>query len=235
MMLLSKYLRIGVITLLSIVTVGCATVDPSGAPTPSEEPEAAQSSAETGAQEGQEASQAGAPKSSLPMVEDPMKTDLPLELIKAYDVAKNFLAAKNTQGALAKLQQTQEAFPQESGPSYRIARIHLEAKEYDKALQAVEKSVFVNPKNYYAQNLKGVILRELGKFPEAKTAYMAALEAYPRHADSHLNLGILADIYMYDLPLALKHYEFYLELIQAENKKVNGWVIDLKRRIPQGG
>ncbi|TQV77078.1 tetratricopeptide repeat protein [Aliikangiella marina] len=227
---LNKTLKLNLLVIGTLITVGCASVDKQSLPEPIEADQE-QTDPTAVAQDG---GQPGQTVSSLPMVEDPMKVDLPLELIKAYDEAKSLFAAKNIEGAINKLKQTQQAFPQESGPSYRIARIYLQEKQYEKALEAVESSVFVNPKNYYAQNLKGVILREMGKFEEAKTAYLASLEAYPRHAQTHLNLGILADIYQYDLALALKHYQYYLELIQSEDKKVSGWVIDLKRRIPQG-
>ena len=169
---------------------------------------------------------------ALPMVADPMAGDLPLDLIKAYDQLKSMLAAKNKQQAIDYLQQLQARFPQQSGPSYRLARIYQEEGQFDAALSAIENCLSINPKNYYAQNLKGVILREQGQFIAAKETYIKALEIYPRHAQSHMNLAILADIYLYDLPLALQHYQYYLDLTKEEDGKINGWLIDLKRRLP---
>ena len=166
---------------------------------------------------------------------DPMKdTDVPLELIKAYDQVKGYLKDKNVDQAIQHLESIKANFPKHSGPSYRLARLYLQKKAYDTALDAVETAISINTSNYYAQNLKGVILREQGKFIEAKDAYAKAIDIYPDYAQAHLNLGILSDIYLYDLNTALQHYETYMLLTSNEDKTVEGWLIDLKRRMPQG-
>ena len=221
--------KIFIIGLFVLIASACSTLQPGKDDAEKIDP-AQESPIEGEAQPGTTVEKTGI--AALPQVADPMKVNLPLDLIKGYDQVVSLLASKNNEQAITKLTQLQVAFPKNSGPSYRLARIYLEQKEYDKSLTAIEKSLVVNGKNYYAQNLKGVILREKGEFDKAKQAYLSAVNTYPRHAESHLNLGILADIYMYDLPLALKHYQYYLELIGTEDRKVNGWVIDLKRRMP---
>lgn len=226
-MLLSKTIRIASLLISAFLLSACGSMQTgtSDAPQQVAEGETGEGAAKT------TDSATGLPQPNIP---DPMEVDLPLDLIKGYDQVKAMLAKKQTVQAMDKLKQLQTSHPKLSGPSYRLARLLLENKRYEESLKAVEASLSINKNNYYAHNLKGVVLREQGQFQKAKQAYMSAVGTYPAHAQSHLNLGILADIYLYDLPLALKHYQTYLSLIGSEDKKVTGWVLDLQRRIPSG-
>ena len=227
-MSLSKIIRVVCVLIGVVIVSACGTMQPD---TTGEAPQQTGTEQEATATETGQAQTADAALLNIP---DPMKVDLPLDLIKGYDQVKTLLLQKQKEQAISKLQQLQTAFPQQSGPSYRLARLYLEAKQYEKSLQAIESCLAINKNNYYAHNLKGIVLREQGQFQEAKQAYISAVETFPAHAQSHLNLGILADIYLYDLPLALKHYQTYLKLVTNEDKKVNGWVLDLQRRMPSG-
>ncbi|WP_444994258.1 tetratricopeptide repeat protein [Aliikangiella sp. IMCC44359] len=162
-------------------------------------------------------------------INDPMKREIPLELVKGYDEVVSALKSSQAK-AIAKLIQLNTKFPKQSGPSYRLAKIYYETKEYDKALSSLENCLKIEQNNYYALNLKGMVLREKGDFAKAKEAYLSSIKIYPNHPDTHINLGILADIYLYDLSLAQVHYQKYLDLLKDEDKKVAGWLIDLKRR-----
>lgn len=165
-------------------------------------------------------------------VADPMAAvDLPLTLIKGYDEVTSLLKSKQKEKAQQKLASLHTEHPTSSGPSYRLARLLLEQKQYQQALDWVNKSIAIKPQNYYAINLKGVLLRELGQFDQAKESYLKAIEVYPDFPKSHLNVGVLADLYLYDLVLALKHYQIYMVKNKVEDKKVAGWILDLKRRI----
>lgn len=126
-------------------------------------------------------------------------------------------------------------YPQLSGPDYQKARIYFSQGQLDKALDAVNLSLKNNSRNYYSLNLKGIILREQGKFLEAKAIYFKAIEVYPPYPNSHLNLGVLADIYLRDLPLALIQYREYMKLTGNIDKTVSNWIIELERRIKSGG
>jgi len=176
---------------------------------------------------------------------DPMKAViLPLSLIQGYDEVSNLILQKKTQQATVKLNQLQLQHPEFSGPSYRLARINQQQENSSGAMAAINIAIKINPKNYYALNLKGLLLRENVEFEGSKQAYLEAIKVYPSHSNSQLNLAILADIYLYDFELALKHYEKYKRLIlKTENcadcsakrqKKVTGWIADLKRRMPKG-
>ena len=167
---------------------------------------------------------------------DPMSdVQINSEIKQAYASIAKLSEQKKYQQALNLLQSIKKKYPQLSGPDYQVARIYINQNKYDKAVEAIDLSLNNNPRNYYSINLKGIILRELGRFAEAKAAYLQAIEIYPPYPNSHLNLGVLSDIYMRDLSLALIQYKQYQVLTQNKDKKVANWIIEIERRIKAGG
>jgi tetratricopeptide (TPR) repeat protein len=81
-----------------------------------------------------------------------------------------------------------------------------------------------------ALNEVGVAWRQLGRFDRARSAYERALAIDPAHATTHLNLGILLDLYQGDAAAALAHYDRFLALTQGGDAAVAKWVADLKNR-----
>lgn len=124
-----------------------------------------------------------------------------------------------------------EEYPGLSGPWLNLGLIKTQAKEWEYALEHFTKAITANPQNTYAHTSMGLALRELGRFEEAKAAYLKALEVDQKYAKAQLNMGILADLYLNDLPLALKHYKIYQVLQTKPDKAVSGWIKDLQRRI----
>ena len=111
-----------------------------------------------------------------------------------------------------------------------MARIYFNQKKFEQALLSVDQSLESNQRNYYTLNLKGVILREQGRFDEAKKVYLAAIDVYPPYPNSHLNLGVLSDIYLGELSQALYQYKIYRKL-NDKDKRVSNWILELERRI----
>lgn len=167
---------------------------------------------------------------------DPMAGKvIPLALVKGYSQVNQLVEQKAFNSALQLLQRLQLAHPEHSGPSYKLARLYFQQSAFDKALSAIKKSLAIDNENYHVHNLHAILLRSTGKFQQAKAAYLQALKIYPGYSKGHLNLAILADIYLYDLKLALNHYQQYQLLKGSEEGKVSGWIIDLKRRIAKEG
>ncbi|UCE89659.1 MAG: tetratricopeptide repeat protein, partial [Pseudomonadota bacterium] len=88
----------------------------------------------------------------------------------------------------------------------------------------------LNPDNAAAYNHLGIVHRQRGDFKKAQDAYRQALKIEPDYALAHRNLGILYDLYMGDLSRALKHYERYQALTGGDDRQVDKWIVDLKRR-----
>ena len=166
---------------------------------------------------------------------DPMANiQINAEIKKAYKNVSNFSKNKNYLDAIKLLDSIKLKYPQLSGPDYQKARIYFNQGQLDLALTSIGLSLKNNQRNYYSLNLKGIILREQGKFDLAKQAYSEAIKIYPPYPNSYLNLGVLADLYLRDLPLALAQYKNYMQLIGKDNKKVSNWIIEIERRIKAG-
>ncbi len=50
-------------------------------------------------------------------------------------------------------------------------------------------------------------------------------------ADTHLNLGILYDLYRGEKKAALQHFSRYQELQLSDDRVVAGWIADLERQL----
>ncbi len=135
--------------------------------------------------------------------------------------------------ALVMLQSLSSRFPQLSGPVVNQGIAYLKMEQYEDAEKVLKKAVKVNERNPYAHNNLGIALREQGKFKEAQEHYRTALELDPKYARAHFNLGVLAELYLQDLKLALKHFRRYQQLQNEPDENVANWISDLKRRVPE--
>lgn len=150
-------------------------------------------------------------------------------LQKEMDSAAELLMAGQKDKALAKYRLVQQAAPTHVSAWLNAALIKREQKQLDDALALIESSLQQQPNEARALTLKGVVLREQGKIAEAKAAYLAAVQADDNYAPAHRNLAVLADVYLDEPVLALRHMERYAALV-GDDKQVNGWVTELRRR-----
>lgn len=135
----------------------------------------------------------------------------------------------------------------------RLAGVHAnlgiaygKLAQYDEARAALETAVSLNSKSIDISNEMALAYRNTGDYDASRAIYQGILEKYPKNAQSHLNLGILCDIYINDIGCALKHYKEYeaLYAIVSEstdkksaslpqvdkNEKVVHWIADLEKR-----
>ena len=75
-----------------------------------------------------------------------------------------------------------------------------------------------------------MLLRRQGRFAEAQAAYERAISADPEYALAHYNLGVLNELYLQRIDLALLHFEYYQSLSGGE-AMVEKWIVDLRRRV----
>lgn len=176
----------------------------------------------------------GQPENSFQGVDPMGDIQINAEIKKAYQDVANLNKAKKYTVAINLLDSMQKKYPQLSGPNYQKARIYFNQGKLEQALEAVELSLKNNQRNYYSLNLKGIILKESGQFEQSKQVYLNAIKVYPPYPNSHLNLGVLADIYMRDLSLALIQYREYMRLVGNKDKTVANWILELERRIKAG-
>lgn len=109
--------------------------------------------------------------------------------------------------------------------------VYLEMHKPEAAEAAFRQTIANDPARLAAYNHLGTMLRQQGRFIEAEAFYRDALEVQPEHAATHLNLGILCDLYQSKLEHARMHYEAYQALQQEPDRKVAAWIADLNNRI----
>ncbi len=157
--------------------------------------------------------------------------EIPAAAQSLFDSAVAAQREQNWDQAEQQLKQLVEKYPQLSGPYLNLALLYAQTKRPQLAEAEFKRAITVNPGNFAAHNQYGVWLREQSRFTEAETIYLQVIEQAPDYADSHLNLGILYDLYMGKLPQALAEYQRYIELTGDEKGPVRAWVADLQRRL----
>jgi len=151
-------------------------------------------------------------------------------LLNDYQRALTLMKANQLDDAYTLFDEIQTKAPQLAGPSLNQALIQIQKQNYKEADTALQKAIAANGKNPFAYNLQGFVYRQLGQFNKSRAAYEQALSLSPNYAKAHFNLGVLADLYLQDLPLALQHYEAYQSTQSTPDTTVAKWVIDLQKR-----
>ncbi|MFO1374846.1 MAG: tetratricopeptide repeat protein [Agitococcus sp.] len=151
-------------------------------------------------------------------------------LLNDYQRAVTLMKANQLDDAYTLFEELQTKAPQLAGPALNQALIQIQKQNYKDADVLLQKAIAANDKNPFAYNLQGFVYRQLGQFSKSRAAYEQALSLSPNYAKAHFNLGVLADLYLQDLPLALKHYEAYQGTQTTPDTTVAKWVIDLQKR-----
>jgi len=158
------------------------------------------------------------------------KSELSTEVKQKYSYALQLMGAGNNDAALKMLNDVSELNNSLSGPFVNRGLIYLKLNDKTKAEKQFRDAIARNAGNVTALNQLGILLREKKDFAGARTNYEAALAINESHANAHLNLGILCDIYLQDKVCAMQHFETYLAL-KGEDEAVTNWVIDLKEQL----
>jgi len=160
---------------------------------------------------------------------------IPEAAAAAYTRAVDALRAENWLEAELELETLTQEHPEYPGPHVNLAIVYLHDQRRDDARAELERALEADPGHTAANTQLGVMLREDGKFDEAEAAYRRALETDPEHALAHYNLGVLLDLYLRRASEALPHYEAYQASLAQPNETVARWIIDLRRRVGNGG
>ncbi len=96
--------------------------------------------------------------------------------------------------------------------------------------RALLRTVELNPGRAEAYNQMGIFYRHVGRFADARAMYEKALNIDAGYQAAQINLGILYDLYLVNIPLALESYKKYQGLAPSEDKQVNLWIVDLENR-----
>ena len=179
------------------------------------------------------ATTAGADTSKDPEVVtqlDAGQKQLARNLQPEFERALAMMKENRQEEAYALFDAIQVQAPTLTGPVLNQALIRLAQKKPAEAVELLKKAQVANDKNPYVWNLSGFAEKQLGHFKAAREAYEKALALSPNYGKAHFNLAVLSDLYLPDLPNALKHYEAYQALQAQPDATVAKWIVDLQKR-----
>ncbi len=159
--------------------------------------------------------------------------DVPAQAQQEFAAVKAAIAEKQWAEAEGLLNLMIETYPNLSGLYVNLGIVLTQQEKREDAGKAFAFAVEVNPQNMSAYAPWGIMLREQGKFAEAEQVYVKALEVWPHHLESNINLGVLYDLYMGKFDLALQKYELAQKIKGGEDRRLKGWIADLKRRMAE--
>ena len=152
--------------------------------------------------------------------------------IPLYESAITLAKAGQDKQALEQFSLMTRQYPKVAIGYTNVGLLQLKSGNLELAAQAFKQAVILDPRDKIALNHHGVVQRRQGAFDKARQSYLQALKIDGNYAEAHLNLGILYDIYLQELPLALKHYQRFQSLTDNSDQMVAKWIVDLQRRIP---
>jgi lipoprotein NlpI len=147
-----------------------------------------------------------------------------------YEQAVASMAAGDQLDAQLRFQEFLLQFPEYPGAHVNLAIIYAQDGNDQAAEGSITDALIIDPEHPAALNQLGMLLRRQGKFSAAEAAYSRAINADPEYALPHYNLGVLNELYLQRIDLALLHFEYYQSLIGGD-EKVEKWIVDLKRRV----
>ena len=153
------------------------------------------------------------------------------DAMQRFNFSKTAMAQSSWEIAEEGLLTLVEDYPELSGPSLNLALVYRHAHDNRQAEHWFKQSIARNANNLLAYNQYGIFLREQGRFEQAEETYQQALSVSETDADTHLNLGILYDLYRGDKKAALQHFNRYQELQHSQDRVVAGWIADLERQL----
>jgi Flp pilus assembly protein TadD len=181
-----------------------------------------------------------APPSATPAAPEPSPAaaatapppEQPGKVVKAqFKQAIDFMQSGKDEEASALFTNITKLDPNLASPHTNLGILFYREGKLNKAEAAFKQALQLDAKDYVAANYLGMLYRSQGRFAAAETAYKQALSANPDYGYAHLNLAILYDLYLDDLPQALDHYLRYQQLGGAGDKRLKGWLADLRQRM----
>ncbi len=149
-----------------------------------------------------------------------------------FDRAVDAIDAGAYEEAVELLTAMAAEYPGNTAIQIDLAIAHRHLEDFEDAEAALRQALEGQPGNPVAWNELGITLRRLGRFEEARDAYQRALDDHPEFHHARLNLGVLCDLYLGDLPCALRAYRDYQEQVPNDDQ-VGIWIADLQNRSNQ--
>ena len=155
---------------------------------------------------------------------------IPARALTMFEQATAIMAAGDFLDAELRFKEFLLQYPTYPGAHVNLAIIHVNNGDDAAAAQSIDAALAIDPEYAPALNQKGMLLRRNGNFSEAEAAYLKAVTSNPDYALAHYNLGVLNELYLQRLDVALQHFELYQALV-GDDRQVEKWIVDLRRRV----
>lgn len=152
------------------------------------------------------------------------------EVQRNFERATILLQEQNYAEAIPLLQHVIERAPGVSAPYINLAIAYRRTQQPEAAEERLQKALELIPEHPVASNEYGLLLRQAGRFAEARVIYEKSLATFPDYSPARRNLGILCDLYLNDPTCALEQYRLYSEAKPAD-EQVKIWIADLSARM----
>ncbi len=162
--------------------------------------------------------------------DDELLPAIPPAVLTLFEQAAASMAGGDFVDAELRFKEFLLQYPDYPGAHVNLAIIHSSNGNDDAARASIDDALALEPNHPAALNQLGMLLRRNGKFLEAEAAYLKAVTVSPEYALAHYNLGVLNELYLQRLDLALQHFQTYQSLV-GEDKQVARWIADLTRRV----
>jgi len=156
--------------------------------------------------------------------------EIPRQALTMFEQAVSIMASGDFVDAELRLKEFLLLYPAYPGAYVNLAIIHSQNGNDQAAQESINRALALDPVHAAALNQQGMLLRRYGKFLEAEAAYLKAVTSSPDYALAHYNLGILNELYLQRLDVALQHFEAYQQIVGSD-KQVDKWIVDLTRRV----
>jgi len=206
----NNFQRSALVLLMALVLGACASSGPVSDSSAGTEPAGASSGTSSG--------------------EQPPFADVPSAALTLFEQATASMASGDFLDAELRFKEFLLQYPDYPGAYVNLAIIHSNNANETAARAAIDRALALDANHPAALNQLGMLLRKNGNFFEAEAAYMKAVTVSPEYALAHYNLGVLYELYLQRLDMALQHFTAYQSIV-GDDKQVERWINDLTRRV----
>ncbi len=149
-----------------------------------------------------------------------------------YLTAVTVMQAGEDEKAISLFSEMIANYPGLAGPYANLGLLYQRQSLTKEAAAAFDRAIQLRPDSAKIYNSAAIFYRSVGRFKDAESAYLQAIDKAAGYTDPVLNLAILYDLYLQQPVTAIKYYQHYLSMSEVNKEQVMLWLTGLKQRYP---